>query len=86
MRVLHNPFSIFKSIFSFFSPKKPRVPQVDTVAQDEAKAQEARNEAARKTRSDAARRKGGRATFLTTPRLGETFKDLQTKKTTLGVS
>ena len=90
MRVLYNPISIFKSIFravkSIFSPTKPRVPQVDTVAQDEAKAQEARNEAARKTRSDAARRKGGRATFLTAPRLGETFKDLQTKKTTLGVS
>ena len=83
MRVLHNPF---KALANIFCPKKARVPQVDTVAQDEAKAQAARDEADRKTRTDAARLKGGRATFLTSPRLGETFGGLQTKKTTLGAS
>ena len=83
MRVLHNPF---KALGKLFGGGKPSVPQVDTVAQDEAKAQKARDEAARKTRTDAARRRGGRSTFLTPPRLGETFGAIQTKKTVLGVS
>ena len=86
MRVLYNPSSIFKSIVGIFSPAKPQLPQIDTVAQDRAKADAAREEASRKARSAAAKRKGGRSTFLTAPRLGETFKDLQTSKKTLGGS
>ena len=83
MRVLHNPFKALKNLFS---PPKPALPQVDTVAEDALKAQEARDEASRKARAAAARRKGGRSTFLTQPRLGETFGDLATKRKTLGVS
>lgn len=86
MRVLCNPSSIFKSIKNIFSPSKPNLPQIDTAAEDAAKAREAKEEAGRKARSAAAKRKGGRSTFLTAPRLGETFKDLQTVKKTLGVS
>lgn len=86
MRVLHNPVSIFKSIVSFFSPSKPQVPQVDTAAEDARKAQDAKDEAGRKARAAAAKRRGGRSTFLTAPRLGETFKDTPVVKKTLGVS
>ncbi len=83
MRVLHNPF---KALANIFSPAKPKVPQVDTAAEDARKAQEARDEASRKARAAASKRAGGRSTFLTSPRLGETFGDLSTKRKTLGVS
>lgn len=82
MRVLHNPFKALKNIFS---PAKPNIPQIDTAADDARKAQEAKDEAGRKARAAAAARKGGRSTFLTAPRLGETFGDLKTKRKTLGV-
>ena len=86
MRVLYNPGSIFKSIVGFFSPSKPNIPQVDTTAEDAAKARDAKEEASRKARSAAAKRRGSRSTFLTAPRLGETFKDTPVVKKTLGVS
>lgn len=81
MRVLYNPFSVIKNIFS---PRKPSLPQVDTAAEDAAKAREAKEEASRKARTAAAKRRGSRSTFLTAPRLGETFKDTLVSKKTLG--
>ena len=83
MRVLYNPFKALKNLFS---PAKPTLPQVDTAAEDARKAQDAKDEASRKARAAAGARKGGRSTFLTKPRLGETFGDLATKRKTLGVS
>ena len=83
MRVLYNPLKALKNIFS---PSKPTIPQLDTSAEDARKAQDARDEAGRKARAAAGKRAGGRSTFLTSPRLGETFGDIQTKKRTLGVS
>ena len=86
MRVLRNPVSIFKSFIGLFSPSKPNIPQVDTAVEDAAKARDAKEEAGRKARAAATKRRGGRSTFLTAPRLGETFKDTPVVKKTLGVS
>ncbi len=70
MRTLFNPF---KALGNIFSPSKPKIPQVSSAAEDARLAAKAREEAARKARSDAAKRAGSRSTFLTPPRLGETF-------------